>query len=199
MNELLWGIIACGALSILYAVFTIQSVMKADAGSARMQEIAGNIREGASAYLNRQYTTIGIVGAVIFVIAWLLLGPLVAVGFLVGAVLSGIAGYIGMNVSVRANVRTAQAATQSLAAGLDIAFKSGAVTGMLVAGLALLGVTVYYFILVGPLGLDTGSRQVIDALVALGFGASLISIFARLVGVIFTKGAYLGGDLVGKV
>ncbi|MGD9667500.1 MAG: sodium-translocating pyrophosphatase [Hyphomicrobiaceae bacterium] len=199
MNELLWGIIACGALSIIYAVYTIQSVMNSDAGSPRMQEISAAVREGAQAYLNRQYTTIAIVGAVVFVAAWVLLGPLVAVGYLIGAVLSGLAGYIGMNVSVRANVRTAQAATKSLASGLDIAFKAGAVTGMLVAGLALLGVAVYYFILVGPLGLKTSDRTVIDALVALGFGASLISIFARLGGGIFTKGADVGGDLVGKV
>ncbi len=199
MSQLLWGIIACGALSIIYAAYTIQSVMKSDAGNARMQEIASAVREGAQAYLNRQYTTIAMVGAVVFIAAWLLLGPLVAIGYLIGAVLSGAAGYIGMNVSVRANVRTAQAATKSLAGGLDLAFKAGAVTGMLVAGLALLGVAVYYSILIGPLGYKTSDRTVIDALVALGFGASLISIFARLGGGIFTKGADVGGDMVGKV
>jgi K(+)-stimulated pyrophosphate-energized sodium pump len=194
--ELLGAIIACGALSLIYAMVTINSVMRADAGTERMQEIAGAIREGAQAYLNRQYTTVAIVGAVIAVAA-LYLGWQVAVGFIIGAVLSGAAGYIGMHVSVRANVRTAQAAATSLADGLDVAFKSGAVTGMLVAGLALLGVSVYYAVLTLGLGLDPNSRTVVDALVALGFGASLISIVARLGGGIFTVGADVGGGLGG--
>ncbi len=195
----LWAIIACGALSIVYGIWAIKSVMSADAGSARMQEIAGAVAEGAQAYLKRQYTAIAMVGVVVFIGLWLLLGSWVAIGFLIGAVLSGAAGFIGMNVSVRANVRTAQAATKSLSEGLDISFKAGAVTGMLVAGLALLGVAVYYWFLIGPKGLAPDNRVVIDSLVALSFGASLISIFARLGGGIFTKGADVGADLVGKV
>ena len=196
--EIIHLIIGAGVLAVVYGIFTSISVLSADTGNEKMQEIAGAIQEGASAYLSRQYSTIAIVGLVILVISYFLLGLEVSVGFLIGAVLSGIAGYIGMLVSVRANVRTTQAASNSLAEGLSIAFKSGAVTGMLVAGLALLAVAVYYYVLT-TLWIPQNDRIVIDALVALGFGSSLISIFARLGGGIFTKGADVGGDLVGKV
>ena len=199
MAMVMWAIIVCGLLSLVYGALTVRAVMAADPGTQRMQEIAAAIQEGAQAYLTRQYSTIAIVGAVIFVIVGMLLGWLVALGFLIGAILSGSAGFIGMMVSVRANVRTAQAATPSLAEGLSMAFRAGAVTGLLVAGLALLGVSVYFHILTESIGLAPTSRTVVDSMVALGFGASLISIFARLGGGIFTKGADVGGDLVGKV
>jgi K(+)-stimulated pyrophosphate-energized sodium pump len=195
-------VIACGVLALLYGAYAIRSVLSAPAGNARMQEIAAAIQEGAAAYLNRQYTTVAVVGAVIGILLGLKLGMTVAIGYFIGAVLSGVAGYIGMNVSVRANVRTAEAAqSQGLAGGLDVAFKSGAVTGMLVVGLALLGVAGYYVVLRNMIDPNSaaGMRHILEALVALGFGASLISIFARLGGGIFTKGADVGSDLVGKI
>jgi len=199
MTSYLWLVIAAGALGVLYGAVQTAVLMKADSGNERMREIAAAIQEGASAYLKRQYTTIGIVGVVILVAAFFLIGTWAALGFLIGAVLSGAAGYAGMLISVRANVRTAQAASQSLSKGLDLAFRSGAITGMFVAGGALLGVSGYYAFMTQGLGHASTSREVIDGLVALGFGASLISIFARLGGGIFTKGADVGGDMVGKV
>ena len=195
-------VIACGLLAPAYSVYAIRSVLAAPAGTERMGEIAAAIQEGARAYLNRQYTTIAVAGAVIGVLLGLRLGLAVAIGYFVGAILSAAAGYIGMNVSVRANVRTAEAArTRGLDTALGLAFKSGAVTGMLVVGLALLGVTGYYVILRGMTDTSSaeGMRHLLEALVALGFGASLISIFARLGGGIFTKGADVGADLVGKI
>ena len=202
MSNISLLIVACGVIALLYGIYAIRSVLAAPAGTDRMQEIAAAVQEGANAYLNRQYTAIAIAGIVIGIFLGLLLGTTVAIGFFIGAILSGAAGYIGMNVSVRANVRTAEAArSEGLAAGLSVAFKSGAITGMLVAGLALLGVVVYWLILQEMLDISTfaGMRHALEALVALGFGASLISIFARLGGGIFTKGADVGSDLVGKI
>ncbi len=193
------AIIAGGLIALLYGAITTRQVLAADAGNARMQEISAAVQEGARAYLNRQYTTIGIVGVVILVILTALLGLRVGVGFVIGAVLSGVAGYVGMNVSVRANVRTAQACRQGLAAGLGVAFSAGAITGLLVVGLGLLGVSGYYFYLRAGVAPGGSLRPVMEAMVALSFGASLISIFARLGGGIFTKGADVGADLVGKV
>ena len=195
---LLW-VIAAGLLAVLYGVVQTQMLMKAPTGTDRMREIAAAIQEGAQAYLRRQYTTIAIVGVVILVAVALLIGWRAALGFFIGALLSGAAGFAGMLISVRANVRTAQAASESLDKGLSIAFRSGAVTGMLVAGFALIGVAGYFYILTQVMHLEPVGREVIDAMVSLGFGASLISIFARLGGGIFTKGADVGGDMVGKV
>jgi K(+)-stimulated pyrophosphate-energized sodium pump len=198
---ILWLVVASGVVAALYGWLETQAITKAPTGTDRMRELAAAIQEGARAYLNRQYRTIAMVGVGVVIVLAALFWPVwqIPVGFIIGAVLSGAAGFIGMNVSVQANVRTAEASRTSLAGGLKMAFKAGAVTGMLVAGGALFGVAFYYLILTNFMGFESTSRTVVDSLVALGFGASLISIFARLGGGIFTKGADVGGDMVGKV
>ncbi|ROT93345.1 sodium-translocating pyrophosphatase [Altererythrobacter sp. FM1] len=188
-----------GLLAVVYGFVTSRQVLSKSAGNEKMQEIAGAIQEGAQAYLKRQYTTIGIVGVVVAVVVAVFLGTISATGFVLGAILSGVAGFIGMNISVRSNVRTAAAAQVGLQQGLTLAFRAGAITGMLVAGLALLAIAGFFYVLVGPMGMQANDRAVIEALTALAFGASLISIFARLGGGIFTKAADVGADLVGKV
>ncbi len=196
MTDIYLFIVGCGLIALVYGAYATRRVMAFGTGNERMREIAAAIQEGAAAYLNRQYRAIGMVGIVVSVALYFLLGGHVAIGFLAGAILSGLAGYVGMNVSVRANIRTSQAASENIHKALDVSFTSGAVTGMLVVGFGLLGVSVYYIYMIGA-GMDV--RTTLEGLIGLGFGASLISIFARLGGGIFTKGADVGGDMVGKV
>ena len=195
-ENILLLIILIGFIAIIYGYITGKQILKANSGNKKMREVAEAIQIGAKAYLNRQYKTIFVVGLFVLIIISFAFSILVGIGYLIGAILSGMAGYVGMLVSVQANVRTAEASRKSLSQGLSIAFKSGAVTGLLVAGLALLSISVYYYIL---LSFGVEERELINALIALGFGASLISIFARLGGGIFTKGADVGADLVGKI